>query len=129
MPQYDSDHYYPPAPIARVTLKNPATGQTISDVPMLLDTGADVTLIPRSLVERLGIPIELDAAQEYELAGFDGTQSTSVSVKAHMLFQSLTFKGSFLLCKEATGVIGRNVLNRLSITFNGRELSWDLDRS
>ena len=44
MLKYDANQFDPPAPVAHVTLRHPATGVSISDVPMLLDTGADVTL-------------------------------------------------------------------------------------
>ena len=47
MRNYDAAHFDPPAPIARVTLRNPHDGATIADVPLLLDTGADITLLPR----------------------------------------------------------------------------------
>ena len=54
MPAYDGALFSPPAPLARVTLRHPSSGAAVSDVPMLLDTGADVTLLPQSYVERLG---------------------------------------------------------------------------
>ena len=65
MPSYDASHFDPPAPIARVTLRNPHSGATVSDVVLLLDTGADVTMLPRMAIERLGVP--LLAGQRYEL--------------------------------------------------------------
>ncbi len=40
MPAYDAVNFDPPAPIAYATLRNPATGETLSDVPLLIDTGA-----------------------------------------------------------------------------------------
>jgi hypothetical protein len=55
MPSYDASGFDPPAPVARMVLRNPHSGGTVSDVPLLLDTGADVTLLPRTAVERLGI--------------------------------------------------------------------------
>jgi hypothetical protein len=45
MPEYDHENYNPPAPVAYVTLRNPATGEILSDVPMLIDTGSDTTLL------------------------------------------------------------------------------------
>ena len=55
MPKYDAEKFDPPAPVAHVTLRNPATGVSVSNVPMVIDTGADVTLVPRNSVDRLGI--------------------------------------------------------------------------
>jgi len=58
MPTYDASAFDPPAPVAHVTLRNPAGGTLASDVVLLVDTGADVTLLPRAEVERLGIPMQ-----------------------------------------------------------------------
>ncbi len=55
MPDYDSENFDPPAPVAYVTLRNPATGVSLSDVPMLIDTGADATLLPQKYIEQLGM--------------------------------------------------------------------------
>ena len=48
MPAYDTALFTPPAPLARVKLRNSDSGDTMPDVPMLIDCGADVTLIPRA---------------------------------------------------------------------------------
>lgn len=60
MPDYDSALFTPPAPLARVTLRNPESGATQTDVPMLLDTGADVSLIPRASIGSLALTAVLD---------------------------------------------------------------------
>jgi hypothetical protein len=46
MPTYDDHFFHPPAPLVRVTLRNSQDGETVSNVPMLIDSGADVTLVP-----------------------------------------------------------------------------------
>jgi len=48
MPKYDTENFDPPAPVAYVSIRDPETGASLSDVPMLIDTGADVTLLPAS---------------------------------------------------------------------------------
>jgi len=53
MPTYDDQFFNPPAPLARVTLRNSQEGKTVSDVPMLIDSGADVTLISQQSVTLL----------------------------------------------------------------------------
>jgi predicted aspartyl protease len=57
MPSDDASYFDPPAPVARMTPRNPHSGATVSDVLLLLDTGADVTLLPRTAVEQLGVPL------------------------------------------------------------------------
>lgn len=64
MPDYDGGIFIPPAPLARVTLRNPETGTMVTDVPMLLDTGADVSLVPQAAVVRLGV--EVNPGEGYE---------------------------------------------------------------
>jgi hypothetical protein len=39
MSEYDSENFDPPAPVAHVTLRNPATGDVLNNIPMLIDTG------------------------------------------------------------------------------------------
>jgi len=64
MPKYDDDNFDPPAPVAYVSLRDPATGVSLSEVPMLIDTGADITLLPRSYIDQLGTKPATDAAYE-----------------------------------------------------------------
>jgi hypothetical protein len=121
MSAYDAVLSDPPAPVAKVNVRNPLTAAVITDVSMLLDTGADVTLIPRA-VEHLQISI--DSAGGYQLMGFDGNLSVAFSVEADVLFLSHAFKGRFLLTDQNRGILGRDVLNRLPILFDGPRLAW-----
>ena len=91
MPTYDSIQFDPPAPLAQVALRNPDGGATLSDVPMLLDTGADVTLIPQATADTLGDIIV--PGSQYELIGFDGSASIAPVVRLELLFYGLVFRG------------------------------------
>ncbi len=70
MPEYDAENFEPPAPVAHVTIRNPATGVLLSEIPMLIDTGADATLLPSNAVEQLGVKPEEDT--DFEVQVFDG---------------------------------------------------------
>ena len=120
MQAYDATRFDPPAPLALVTVKSEQASMVIHDVPMLLDTGADVSLLPRSQLSRLITP----GAQEYELEGFDGAKSTAPAVTAELQFLGKSFRGQFLLIDAWHGVLGRNVLNNLAILFDGPSRSW-----
>jgi len=122
MPAYDDVLFLTPAPVARVTLRNPQTTETISDVSLLIDSGADVTLIPQLTVNQLGITIE--SAESYELQSFDQHISTANSVRLELLFLSRTFRGRFLVMDQEWGILGRDVLNHLSILLDGPGLNW-----
>ncbi|MEK7676566.1 MAG: hypothetical protein AAB676_12110 [Verrucomicrobiota bacterium] len=58
MPAYDTMRFTPPAPMALVALRNAANGITVSGVPMLLDSGADVTLVPLPSVLQLNVSLD-----------------------------------------------------------------------
>lgn len=122
MPKYDAGNFDPPAPVATVTLRHPATGASLSDVPMLIDTGADVTLLPREYAERLGVETESNA---YEVQGYDGEISLADAVKLEMIFLNRKFTGQFLLIDQSIGILGRNVLNAIPILFNGPVEVWE----
>ncbi|MGA9995606.1 MAG: aspartyl protease family protein [Pyrinomonadaceae bacterium] len=123
MPAYDSALFSPPAPLAHVTLRHPESGATRNDVPMLIDTGADVTLLPQDAASGIGLIVLND--KSYELMGFEGQASVAVAVRAEMILLGLTFRGQFLLIEQDWGIIGRNVLNSLALVLNGPQLTWD----
>ena len=124
MPSYDSLLFTPPAPVARVTLRNPKTGIRVEEVPLLIDSGADATLLPKSCIDSLGLVIESNAT--YELVAFDGKTSKSIAVRADLIWQGKTFKGEFLLIEQDVGYLGRDVLNHLSLLLDGCNLNWEL---
>lgn len=124
MPAYDKELFAPPAPLAGVTLRNPQSRATLSDIPMLLDSGADVTLIPQFCVDRLGATPVSD--QYYELMGFDGGTSLAPVVRLEMIFVGRTFKGQFLLIDQPWGVLGRNILNAVPLLLDGPRLTWSV---
>ncbi len=122
MPAYDDGNFNPPAPMARVTLRHPDNGTTLPDVPMLMDTGADVTLVPTASVEQLDATI--NSGKEYELMGFDGTKSFARAVQLDVLFLRRTFKGRFLLIDQEWGILGRDILNHIILVLNGPLMIW-----
>lgn len=127
MPAYDATLFDPPAPLARVSLRNLQNADTVSDVPMLLDSGADVTLIPSTSANELGLTADADMI--YELMGFDGSTSLASVVQLEMLFLNKTFRGRFLLIDQDWGVLGRDILNLVSLLLDGPNLIWDEQRS
>jgi predicted aspartyl protease len=126
MPDYDSALFSPPAPVARVALRNSQTGAIVNDVPMLLDSGADVTLLPQTFVDQIGVVVEPN--EGYELMGFDGSISVARVVQLDLIFLRRAFKGRFLLTNQEWGLIGRDILNHVSLFFDGPHMRWDEQR-
>ena len=121
MPAY-SDLFDPPAPVVLVTLRHPGTGQTIANIPMLMDTGADVTLLPLAAVKQLGVTVELQT--DYQLVAFDGTRSTAPWADLHLLLLSSVFRGRYIVVDQNVGVVGRDILNLLTIVLDGPGQLW-----
>ena len=122
MPAYDDRLFSPPAPVVYTTLRNSHTGNTQSDVPMLIDSGADVTLLPKSVSASLQVE---RAGMSYELIAFDGTKSHAEAVRAELVFLQRTFKGQFLLIDQEIGILGRDILNHVCLVLDGPRLQWD----
>lgn len=122
MSTYDAVQFEPPAPVAGVVLRHINTGAVRSDVPMLLDTGADVTLIPQVTISELGVTPVPD--RWYELIGFDGNVTLATVVQLELVFCQRTFRGQFLIIDQECGILGRNVLNAIPLLFNGPNLNW-----
>jgi hypothetical protein len=94
----------------------------IVDVLMLIDSGADITLLPKASVDSLGIE---SSGTSYELIGFDGTKSASVAVRAELLFLRKIFRGQFLIIDQEIGILGRDILNNVSLLLDGPRLTWE----
>lgn len=123
MPAYESTLFSPPAPLAKVELCDPSSGRIAPDVLMLIDSGADVTLLPVAPLKKIAARVEADGG--YELMAFDGSKSLSRVVRMDLLFLRRTFKGQFLIIDQPWGVLGRNVTNHLCLVLNGPGLTWE----
>ena len=92
-------------------------------MPMLLDTGADVTLIPSATLDQLKIGSVKH--KSYQLIGFDGSTSFAPMVQLELIFCRRIFRGQFLLIDQAWGILGRNVLNAVAVILDGPNHTWD----
>ena len=123
MTPYDAQHYQPPAPVAALTLRTlDGRNVTVTDVLAVLDTGADVTLVPRWAVEQLGLIPRAD--ESAKLAWFDGTTRATESVELEASFQGGRFQGRYALVDQTHGIIGRNLLNHFRLLFDGPAKTW-----
>jgi hypothetical protein len=129
MASYDASRYDPPAPVARVTLRPSADVggvANVADVPLLIDTGADITLLPRSAVERLGVALR---RAQYEVIGIDGkTRTLADAADLDVLFLNKAFRGRYLLTDDAHGVLGRDVLASIRVLLDGPGQEWSEQR-
>jgi predicted aspartyl protease len=123
MPAYDASRFVPPAPFALVVIRHPDHAGGVADVPMLIDSGADATLLPRSSVASIGI---VGTGERYQLVAFDGKTSESEVVRADLVFLGRRFRGRYLLIDAEVGVVGRDVLNHLRLLLDGPAMNWQI---
>jgi hypothetical protein len=121
MPAYDDKGFAPPAPVARVVLRHPESVASVADVRILIDSGADATLLPKPAVTSLGLA---GTGERYLLESFDGTTGESEAVVAVLVFLGNSFRGRFLQVDSEVGVIGRNILNHIRLLLDGPALNW-----
>lgn len=124
MPKYETAGFDPQAPVIRARVRGPS-GVVRSDVPLLIDTGADVSLVPMRVATAVdavarpsGAPIQFLSGREVLLDQAD------LAVE----FLRYRFRGTFLLVDSPYGVIGRNVLNALALRLDGPGREWSIER-
>ena len=122
MPIYDSTNFDPPAPLALVTVRSPASRESVANVALLIDSGADVSLLPRAPIAHLIEP-EM-GGEQFELEGFDGSLSLVPAVRLELHFLGRVFRGQFLIIDQRTGILGRNILNAIPLLLDGPNLTW-----
>jgi predicted aspartyl protease len=123
MPAYDAEQFFPPAPVALVSFRNATTKMEASNVPMLLDSGADATMVPEQIVASLGVDASLSA--QFEIIGVEGKITFARAVSLELLFLGRRFRGESLLTPNEYGILGRNILNRIPLLLDGPKLIWD----
>ncbi len=121
MTKFDAS-YDPPAPIEKIAIKTSESGERLRDVKMLLDTGSDITLLPKTNLLELGIE---PSDKTFELIGFDGHIIKSEIYHLQVIFLGKRFTGNYCAIDDVVGILGRDILNQITIIFDGPGLEWE----
>jgi len=105
-----------------VSLRLINDGDVLTDVRMLIDSGADLTMVPATRVDQL--KLDTRPEDDYPVEAFDGRRSVARSVKLELTFLGRTFRGRFLVLDSQSAIVGRNVLNHSTLVLDGPDLSW-----
>lgn len=123
-----------PAPIVKIKLTNPWKSNS-EDWIGLLDTGSDMSVIPKSYKSKLELIPYTTTNVEGVLSEEDDSGKDDVKSEREVALidvELLDFELSFeqlpvILSEVDVMVIGRDILNRLNVTFSGPELTFDIN--
>ena len=113
--QYNHGRYSPPAPVARVTVRNLADSTKQVTTDALVDTGADITCIPKALIKAVGG----EPASTYSVFGIN--EVSLGSVDSYFLEFEITSAKKLVevLAIGDEPIVGRNLINEFIIEFDG----------
>ncbi len=119
---YDAT-YVPPAPVVRVLLVNPFNPSLQTQLVGLIDTGADITVVPEEVVARLGLIHQGDIlVRDFSrVPSFRPTYLVDVQIGQHWfdLVEVISAPTNELL-------LGRNIINSLDLRLNGPQLVLEI---
>jgi len=122
MPRYPyGKRFTPPAPVLPVRVGQPGTTPTVL-LSALVDTGADLSVLPQGLPARLRLP----AVGRVPVAGVDGPPR-SLPVYAAEVGVNGYRAAIRVVSLGAVPLIGRDLLNRLTVNLRGPEGLMDVE--
>lgn len=119
---YDAS-FVPPAPVLTVAISVVDQPTQRVTVPALLDTAADITVLPDSLVDEL----ELAPVGETLVEGFEGrVVPASVFVVTVHVAGARLYPARVVTHFEEYALLGRNVLNNLFVCLEGPDRQFEV---
>ncbi len=114
-----------PLPLIQLQLKNSDNSNVIIIEEAILDTGADCTLIPFSIIAKLQPKSLIRGSHKKIIYGVGKNKIITVPYRILMSFDRINFlKIKVYACPDddtdSLIIIGRNFLNRFCVTFDGR---------
>jgi len=113
---YDS-RYDPPVPVVEVALGTPGSDFSIGPLLSIVDTGADITIVPTEYLKQLNAPVVASGYLRSPWGGRHGVKIYEVQMRVggHELY-------GVEVASEPGGpevLLGRNVLNQLDLQLDG----------
>jgi predicted aspartyl protease len=107
-----SEEYDPPAPVVAIRLGLPSGGAGVH-VMALVDTGADMTVMPVAAVQSLSLPI----VGTIRVAGVTG--ATRATLHAALLEVGGASRLAEVVGLGAEAIIGRDIINHFVLSLDG----------
>ena len=114
----------PPAPFIDIIISHVENSEQTAQVRAKIDSGADITAIPISLIDQLELPI----TKKIIARGYDATPISVFTYSVSLEIAEVRFKNLRVIASPRDYVIlGRDVLNRFYLNLNGPDLNFELD--
>jgi predicted aspartyl protease len=115
-------NYDPPAPSLTIRFSRPSSTRS-GELQAKLDTGADITVLPQHVINEL----RLVPARRISVSSFDQREVWRYTYFVDLSFQSFIFKMAEVIgAVRRDALLGRDILNLLKITLDGKTLSFNL---
>jgi hypothetical protein len=107
----------PPAPFVYVTLRNPLTGAEQRDIPAQIDSAADRTVLPDTIIQALALP----QIGTIAIAGVGGIIQNMPSYPVEIGIQTLPARLAEIVgsAGELWVLLGRDILNAHTLLLAG----------
>ena len=121
---YDTESE-PITPYFNIRVINPRYPEKYRDIQAIIDTGADASCIPLSLVKELGIRYTQTKASDFR------NQEVSVTeCRASIRINDKDFQLDVVYCiPDDVALIGRDIFNEYKVVLNAPSRIWGIDCS
>ena len=112
----------PPAPFVQIQVAHPDRPFHLQPIVAKIDSGADVTALPLSIIQHLNLPI-MDVL---DVSGYDDRVSTIQTYFAIIELAKVRGRIQVIAISEEYALLGRDVLNHLRVLLDGPALALEI---
>lgn len=113
----------PPAPFLVLSVVHPGDDTKTFQIDAKIDTGADISALPASILGELGLPM----VSKLMIEGYDGALATVSTYAALLEVGTVRFRVQEIIAiPESYALLGRDVLNHFYLYLRGPDLTLEV---
>jgi len=125
MKRFDTRRFSPPAAVGNIKLQNPRKKSPVKVVEVQLDSGADMTCLPKESIESFS---NLTYSM-VRVKGYSGESQVCRTYFIDIIFNGYIFKYVQVIpIEDEIGFLGRDILNQLKTVLDGPKLKWQASK-